>query len=153
MIYFDTCQTPIGVFYITASQDNVLSFLPFLPEKIKDQCLRKQTKIIQEVKNQINAYFKKDLTSFNLPLLIEGSDFEKKVFRQILQIDYGKQKSYKEIAKAISNPLSYRAVGNACNKNHFCIIIPCHRVVSCKNLGGYAFGLEKKIFLLNFESS
>ncbi|WP_104697545.1 MULTISPECIES: methylated-DNA--[protein]-cysteine S-methyltransferase [unclassified Helicobacter] len=149
MIYFDTCQTPIGDFDITILQDKIVSFLPSTPQS----CEQRQTKLTQEVKKQVNAYFKGDLKEFILPLLIKGSDFKKKVLTQILQIEYGEQKSYKEIAREIANPLSYRAVGNACNQNDFCIIIPCHRVVSSHGIGGYALGLDKKIFLLKLEGS
>jgi len=87
--------------------------------------------------------------------MIHSSNFEKLVFEQIDQIPYGETRSYKDIAKAIGRPKSYRAVANACGKNPIPIARPCHRVIcSDGNIGGYsaAGGIILKKNLLKIES-
>ncbi len=82
-----------------------------------------------------------------------GTDFQINVWKTLLSIKFGETKSYLDIARLINNPFSYRAVGNANNKNPISIIIPCHRVVANDgSLGGYGGGLEIKKNLLNLES-
>lgn len=104
------------------------------------------------VATQINEYFNKKRKIFNIPLLITGTDFQQKVYRALLNIDYGDTKSYKEIAIEINNPKAYRAVGMANHYNPIALIIPCHRVIASSNkIGGYAYGLEMKSKLLNLE--
>lgn len=104
------------------------------------------------VANQIFQYFNKERTSFDVPLLINATPFQEKVYKALLQIPYGETRSYKDIAISINHPKAYRAVGSANNKNPIPIIIPCHRVIgSNSNLIGYAYGLEMKKKLLNLE--
>lgn len=104
------------------------------------------------VANQIDEYFKKKRKVFNIPLLITGTVFQKKVYNALLNIAYGQTKSYKEIAIEIDNPKAYRAVGMANHNNPIALIIPCHRVIASSNkIGGYAYGLEMKNRLLNLE--
>ena len=79
-----------------------------------------------------------------------GTDFQIKVWNEIKKIPKGSTLTYKELAKKINKPKAYRAVANACGKNPYPIIIPCHRVVGSNgNIGGYSDegGVEKKIFL------
>lgn len=84
---------------------------------------------------------------------MQGTDFQKKVWNELLKIPYGKTCSYLDIAKALGNKLSIRAVGNANGKNPVSIIIPCHRVIgSDGNLVGYGGGLWRKKWLLDFEN-
>lgn len=84
-----------------------------------------------------------------------GTDFQIKVWKEIKKIPKGSTLTYKELAKKINKPKSYRAVANACGKNPYPIIIPCHRVIGSNgNIGGYSGkgGVEKKIFLLKSEN-
>lgn len=106
------------------------------------------------VYNRINQYFMLERRSFDIPLLINATEFQTKVYKALLNIPYGHTKSYKEIAQEIGNPKAYRAVGNANNKNPIPLIIPCHRVIgSNHSLTGYAYGLDMKKRLLELESS
>ena len=78
--------------------------------------------------------------------------FDERVWEKLKKIPRGKVATYKQIAVAINNPLSSRAVGNACNRNPFSPKVPCHRVVKFSGeIGGYAGGTKKKIFLLKKE--
>ena len=87
-------------------------------------------------------------------LHIQKEIFQKKVWKELQKIQYGKTKSYSEIAVAIGNRNAQRAIGSACNKNPIMIIIPCHRVIS-KNgkLGGFVYGNSVKQKLLEIENS
>ena len=89
---------------------------------------------------------------FDLPLKVEGTAFQKKVWQALCSIPYGETRSYKEIAIQIGNERACRAVGMANNKNPIGILIPCHRVIGTNHkLVGYAGGLDKKEFLLKLE--
>jgi methylated-DNA-[protein]-cysteine S-methyltransferase len=102
--------------------------------------------------DQLVEYFAGKRKEFELPVSFIGTDFEIKVWRQLLKIPYGKTMSYQDVAKKIKNPKAVRAVGGASGRNMLPIIIPCHRVINASGkLGGYAGGLEIKQYLLNLE--
>lgn len=100
---------------------------------------------------QLKEYFKGKRSKFSILLKMEGTEFQKKVWEEITKIPYGKTVSYKELAKKINAPYSYRAVANACGANKIPIVIPCHRVVASNGFGGYSAGLELKKYLLELE--
>jgi len=101
---------------------------------------------------QLNAYFDSRLTSFELPLSLGGTDFQRGVWAQLQKISYGSTASYGQIAAAIDKPKAARAVGMANNKNPLPIIIPCHRVIGSNGaLTGFAGGLDAKRWLLRHE--
>ena len=101
---------------------------------------------------QMREYLSGTRTQFDLPLLIEGTPFQKKCWKALTKIPYGKTISYKEQAKSFGNEKAVRAVGSANGKNRFPIIIPCHRVIASDGtLGGYSGGLNVKIKLLKIE--
>lgn len=112
----------------------------------------KENELIKECYCQLDEYFQGKRFHFELPLYLYGTEFQKKVWRTLMMIPYGKTCSYLDIAVAIDNEKAVRAVGNANNKNKLPIVIPCHRVIG-KNgkLVGYAGGLEKKEKLLELE--
>ena len=111
-----------------------------------------ETPLIKETSKQLFEYFSGKRQYFNVPILIEGTEFQKKVWNVLMTIPYGKTVCYGDIAKQIGQPKASRAVGGANNKNRIPIIIPCHRVIGTSGkLVGYADGLEKKEFLLNLE--
>ena len=102
--------------------------------------------------NEINEYILGKRKSFDIPFKLNGSEFQMKVWNQLLNIPYGEKTTYKEIAKSIGNEKAFRAVGMANNKNPLLIIVPCHRVIgSSGDLVGYAGGMEMKMDLLNIE--
>ena len=110
--------------------------------------------VIDIAAEQLDEYFSGKRKKFNLPVKIKGTDFQKAVYNCLLEIPYGKTKSYKEIADIIGHKNAYRAVGSACNKNKILIVIPCHRVIaSNKGLAGFALGLDIKKQLLKLEGA
>ena len=108
--------------------------------------------LLLEAKRQLEEYFRKERWSFSLPMNPKGTEFQKKVWRELLKIPYGQTSTYGEIAVKIGSPRGARSVGSACNKNPLAIVIPCHRVLG-KNgeLVGYASVLDIKAKLWNWK--
>jgi O-6-methylguanine DNA methyltransferase len=91
--------------------------------------------------------------SFEVEILeLGGTEFQQKVWLEMMKIPFGQTRSYKQIAAAIGRPRAYRAVANACGRNPFPIIIPCHRVVATGGIGGFSLGLALKKQLLKLEA-
>lgn len=102
--------------------------------------------------SEISDYFLGNTTKFTVALDLIGTDFQKQVWKALMEIPYGETTSYKEIANKINNPNAMRAVGMANNKNKVPIIIPCHRVIGADGgLVGYGGGLHIKEKLLQLE--
>lgn len=105
-----------------------------------------------EVDAQLEDFLTGKRTDFDLPLLLLGTDFQKKVWSELTRIPYGKTRSYKEIAERIGHPKAVRAVGNANNRNPLPLVFPCHRVIGTNgSLTGYGGGIELKRLLLDLE--
>ncbi|MDO6759812.1 methylated-DNA--[protein]-cysteine S-methyltransferase [Tamlana sp. 2_MG-2023] len=108
---------------------------------------------LQDCVMQLRAYFKGELKNFDLNLNPAGTDFQKKVWKQLEQIPYGKSISYLELSKQLGDVKAIRAVASANGKNPIWLVVPCHRVIgSDGSLTGYAGGLHRKQWLLNHES-
>ena len=121
-------------------------------EEMAKNSIQKETSLIKNTKQQLDEYFAGKRKKFDIPIKLEGTDFQIKVWKELLKIPYGETCSYLDIAKRIGNPKSSRAVGMANNKNKIIIIVPCHRVIgSNKKLVGYACGLDVKEKLLELE--
>ena len=102
--------------------------------------------------NGLDAYFRLERKSFDVPLLTVGTDFQKQVWDALQEIPYGKTCSYGELAERIGQPKAVRAVANANGANAISLFIPCHRIIgSDYSLTGYGGGLEAKKFLLELE--
>ena len=148
LFYYDT---EIGRVCI-GEEDNYITNLYFGDERGIKSFEVKETLLIKEAKKQLDEYFAGDRKSFDLPLKALGTEFQEKVWKELLEIPYGETKSYGKIAARIGIPKGPRAVGLANNRNPISIFIPCHRVIG-KNgkLVGYGGGLDVKEFLLNLE--
>lgn len=110
--------------------------------------------LLEEAILQLEAYFK-GAKVFNLPLQIEGSDFEKKVYESLCKVPFGHKVSYKTLAALAGSPNAYRAVGSTMAKNRFVIVVPCHRVIKEDgSLGNYSSpqGVKTKEWLLQHEA-
>ncbi|MDR0831368.1 MAG: methylated-DNA--[protein]-cysteine S-methyltransferase [Bacillales bacterium] len=139
-------QSKVGKLEII-SKDGYLLALNLSNEPLNET----DSPFVKEIEKQISEYFKGQRKTFDLLILLEGTDFQKKVWQALLNIPYGTTKTYKEIAIEVGSAKGSRAVGRACHKNKLMIIVPCHRVIgSDKSLTGYAGGLEikKKLLLL-----
>jgi methylated-DNA-[protein]-cysteine S-methyltransferase len=110
--------------------------------------------IINRCKQQLDQYFIGKRDSFDFPIELNGTDFQKTVWQELRKIPLGTLVSYKDIAESIGNPKAVRAVGNANNNNSIPIIIPCHRVVGNDGkMVGYAGGLWRKEWLIKHEKA
>jgi methylated-DNA-[protein]-cysteine S-methyltransferase len=110
--------------------------------------------ILTEAVCQLRAYFGGALREFCLPLDIEGTDFQKRVWRQVAAIPYGETRSYLQISTALGSPGAVRAVGAANGANPVPIVVPCHRVIGAHGkLVGYGGGLAMKRRLLELEGA
>ena len=150
MIYQKIVKTPIGDICILEENDKIIG-LTLDNEKY---CYKeKNTEILNETEKQLNEYFCGKRKNFNVPINPKGTEFQKQVWNELLKIPYGQTVTYKQIAQKIEKPNASRAVGMANHNNPIAIIVPCHTVVGSNNkLVGYAFGLEKKQFLLDLEN-
>jgi methylated-DNA-[protein]-cysteine S-methyltransferase len=135
-----------------AEEDGAICRVCFGAEKKLDEFNEKETPLIKKTANQLDEYFSKKLKKFDIPIELDGTDFQKKVWNALQNIPYGETCSYGEIAAGTGNPKASRAVGMANNRNPVPIIVPCHRVIGHDgNLTGYAGGLDLKQALLELE--
>jgi methylated-DNA-[protein]-cysteine S-methyltransferase len=144
-------NSPVGFLDITASENGVRSIF-FSENKVEHNDIT--TPLLSNVITQLQEFFAGSRTSFDLPLDPQGTDFQKRVWNDLLTIPFGKTVSYLEIARRLGDVNAVRAVGLANGKNPISIIVPCHRVIGSNGkLVGYGGGLWRKEWLLNFESS
>lgn len=150
--------SPLGALLLR-ERDGFLTECAFLEEEAAGSAIpvartsaEAPTPLLRRAWNQLAEYFAGRRKEFDLPLAPEGTPFQHTVWKKLLDIPYGATATYGEIAAATGNPKASRAVGSANGRNPICIIIPCHRVIgSGGKLTGYAFGLERKTFLLELE--
>ena len=110
--------------------------------------------LLMEAARQLQAYFAGQLREFQLPLDVQGTDFQKRVWGQVVAIPYGETRSYLQISTALGSPGAVRAVGAANGANPVPIVVPCHRVIGAKgSLVGYGGGLAMKKRLLELEGA
>lgn len=143
-------ETPIGRLKITASEKGITSV--GISEEEGTHLEGTSGELVEKGKQELEEYFQGKRKTFDLPLQMEGTDYEKKVWQQLMRIPYGETRTYRETAAACGNDKASRAVGSANHHNRILILIPCHRVISSDgSLGGYAAGLEAKKYLLEME--
>ncbi|MCL1982289.1 MAG: methylated-DNA--[protein]-cysteine S-methyltransferase [Clostridiales bacterium] len=148
LYYYDSPVGKIGI----AEEDGAVTDLFFKGEAVPQGAQLEETALLKEAGKQIAEYFGKKRKAFDLPLKLEGTEFQKRDWQELLKIPYGETRSYGELAKALGIPKGARAVGLANNRNRISIIVPCHRVVGADGkLVGYGGGLPIKEFLLNLE--
>ena len=124
-----------------------------LQKGLKAEYVEESSEVIVETMKQLDAYFANERKTFDIPLLMVGTDFQKSVWEGLLKIPYGKTASYLELAKSIGNEKAVRAVASANGANAISLLIPCHRIIgSDGSLTGYAGGLDVKKKLLEIEN-
>lgn len=165
IIITTTFSTPLGEMFAAASKKGIIMLCFFTPFYIeaKIDTLKKTLdadvipangEIFDVLKIQLEEYFNKKRTTFEIPLQLIGSPFQIKCWKALLNIPYGKTISYKEQALNIQHEKAYRAVANANSQNMIAILVPCHRVITSNgSIGGYNGGIEKKEFLLKVEDT
>ncbi|MBC2850713.1 methylated-DNA--[protein]-cysteine S-methyltransferase [Cetobacterium sp. 8H] len=147
--YFYVFETRFGLLKIE-SNDEYVTAIEFNNPISNNQYQLNDT--IKSAFLELNEFFEGKRKSFSFPIKLNGTEFQKSVWNELMKIPYGETRTYKEIAISIGNPKACRAVGLANNKNPLPIVVPCHRVIGSKGaLTGYAYGLNMKETLLKLE--
>ncbi len=119
---------------------------------LKADFVEMEDDIIRQTKQQIDEYLAGERNQFDLPILTVGTKFQKQVWQELLNIDYGETISYLDLATRINKSKAVRAVASAVGANAISLVIPCHRIIQTSGgLGGYAGGLTAKKKLLEIE--
>jgi methylated-DNA-[protein]-cysteine S-methyltransferase len=150
-------MSPIGDLTLVATQESIVALVwrtqghgrvPFEAAQVKPRHVR-----LREASRQLDEYFSGKRRAFDLPLEFRGTDFQRSVWKTLLEIPYGETRSYGQIAAQIGNPSAVRAVGAANGRNPISIIAPCHRVIGLGGaLTGFGGGLDAKAYLLSLEA-
>ncbi|MDN3640119.1 methylated-DNA--[protein]-cysteine S-methyltransferase [Simiduia curdlanivorans] len=146
---YNHLATPIGNLWVGAQDDGVaeIVFRDGASEAVNSP-------LLCEAIDQLQGYFAGKLTQFHFPMAPVGTDFQRAVWRALLDVQYADTCSYSDIASAIKNPKAVRAVGAANGRNPIAIVVPCHRVIGANgSLTGYNGGLHRKQWLLAHEAN
>ncbi len=158
-ISYQKMKTSMGDIHIAADDSNLLAvtYANNNWQRIKTglgEVRNKRNAITKETAKQLQEYFAKERTEFDLPITFSGTEFQKQTWQALLTIPYGETRSYSEQAALIGRPKAVRAVGGTNGLNPIGIIVPCHRVIGKSGkLTGYAGGIKIKEFLLRLEGS
>ena len=143
-------NSPLGFVLIEGNEEGISKISVTSDETILSETI---SDLFDDVVTQLNEYFQGNRTDFQFKMNPIGTDFQKKVWEELLKIPFGKTVSYQEVTNNLGDPKAIRAVANANGKNPLWIVIPCHRVIgSDGSLTGYAGGLWRKKWLLDHEN-
>lgn len=158
-LYYSRMHSPVGDLVIGVSEEG-LAIIEFdrgeFPKSKLAQSAHwaESEERVRPIVRQLEEYFAGKRTEFTMPLDLRGTEFQRKCWKALLKIPYGKTRSYAQIARAVGCPQGFRAVGMANHDNPVPIIVPCHRVLASDGtLGGYGGGLEMKRRLLELEGA
>jgi methylated-DNA-[protein]-cysteine S-methyltransferase len=144
-------ETPIGRLVLESDGDVLIGV--WLPHERRHA--RRDAEdvppVLKETATQLEEYFAGERTEFDLPMELDGTDFQREVWTELTRIPYGETISYGELARRVGRPNGPRAVGQANGRNPVPIIVPCHRVLASDGIGGYGGGLKVKRALLALE--
>ncbi len=154
--FVTTVESPVGQLTLEARHGCLVGLHleeqrhPFVPPTAS----RVDDADFDDVRAQLDEYFAGERTTFDVPLRLEGTEFQQRVWDALCAIPYGETISYGELARRVGNPKASRAVGSANGRNPVAIIVPCHRVIAADGtLGGYGGGLGRKTVLLDLEAA
>ena len=156
-LFYKEIKSPVGKLKLVASSKALVAVLweQERPNRVKLSTMNLDPRhpILIEAERQLSEYFTGERIQFDLPLQLDGTEFQKKVWQALRDIPFGKTKSYLDLARAVGSPHASRAVGAANGKNPLSIVVPCHRVIGADGtLTGFAGGLATKAALLAFEA-
>ena len=142
-----TIETPFGPVHAAVNAEGALTELKFGPSEGNGNRAGNSA-----VARQLSEYFAGKRKTFELPLAPDGTEFQKRVWAELARIPFGETISYAELARRVGSDGAARAVGRANATNPIAIVVPCHRVIGADgSLTGYAYGVEMKRSLLDFE--
>jgi len=155
---FQKMNSPAGTLYLVAKDERLHAVL-FDAQWAKLQTrfaglTERATPVLRDARWQLAEYFAGRRRIFDLPLALDGTDFQKRVWQALGGIPFGQTRTYAQQAAAAQAPRAVRAVGRTNGLNRLCIVLPCHRVVGADGaLTGYAGGLKAKKALLDLEAA
>jgi methylated-DNA-[protein]-cysteine S-methyltransferase len=142
-------KTPLGIAAITGDENGIKS-ISVLDEGSVSADI---PIVLQDAVSQLNDYFERKRTDFDFKLNPKGTEFQQKVWKALLEVPYGKTRTYLEQSKILGDVKAIRAVASANGKNPLWIVVPCHRIIGTDgSLTGYAGGLWRKKWLLEHEN-
>lgn len=163
VILINRLTTPLGPMFVCATEKGIC-LLEFTERKMLETEFRDLQRLLKaeiligenahgkQLKKELTEYFEGKRQHFEVPLHTPGTDFQNQVWQALLQVPYGQTASYQAQAGKIGNPKAVRAVASANGSNRIAIVVPCHRIIAKDgNLTGYAGGLERKKWLIDFE--
>jgi len=163
MQYINHYQSDIGGITLASDGQNItglwLDGQKYFPYMLLEKALPEDLPVFETAKKWLDIYFSGVEPDFQIPIHLEGTDFQMCVWEMLCTIPYGETTTYGAIAKQIAHDrgiskMSSQAVGNAIGRNPVSVIVPCHRVIGAKgNLTGYAGGIERKAELLKIEQN
>lgn len=146
-MFFENLDTPIGSLCIEANETDIVAI------RFRS-CDERPNILTASCCKQLKEYFSGLRREFDLPLALEGTNFQRRVWLSLLRIRFAETRSYTQLAEMIGNPRAQRAVGGANHLNKLPILVPCHRVIGKDGkLVGYAGGLDIKSWLLAHEKA
>ncbi len=160
MLCYDTFACPICPILVAVDEAGSIVRVEFLTDTSMEDLLARlgSSSLVRDAQRtaparaQLQEYFAGKRRAFNLPLSVSGTDFQRRVWRELRDIPYGETRTYGQVAASIGQPKASRAAGHACGANRIPVIIPCHRVIGASGaLTGFAGGLAVKRFLLRLE--
>jgi len=150
--YYTYYESPLGLIKIGGT-DSYITELSFLDNSNQlEYGIPGVSDLLHQCTEQLIEYFQGRRKVFEIPVHQEGTEFQKNVWNELLQIPFGKTMSYLDLSKQIGDPKAVRAVANSNGKNKIMLLVPCHRVIGTdRTLVGYAGGMQRKKWLLQHE--
>lgn len=150
----NTIESPIGIISVGV-ENGGLTWLTLGENRPCTTCVTiADREVMRQAMSEIASYFAGSLKQFSVPLGARGTAFQHQVWSELVQIPFGSTTTYGALAKKLGDPNLSRAVGSANGSNPIALIVPCHRVIGSNgHLTGFAGGIERKKWLLDFESS
>jgi methylated-DNA-[protein]-cysteine S-methyltransferase len=157
-VYYSNYLSPVGELLLTASGGMLTGLNMALqggkPAPSPKPEWRRDDSALRFAREQLDAYFEGELETFDVPLSMAGTPFQKQVWQGLREIPYGTTISYAELARRVGRAGASRAVGSANGRNPIGIVVPCHRVIAADGtLGGYGGGLDRKEWLISHEAA
>jgi methylated-DNA-[protein]-cysteine S-methyltransferase len=153
MMAYARVESPIGPLLLQSDGTALIGlYMDPPPDGLQDGAGDATVGPLPQAARQLDEYFTGRRREFDLPLRLDGTDFQRRVWNVLLEIPYGATWSYGDLARRIGNPKASRAVGLANGRNPLSILVPCHRVIGADgSLTGYGGGLQRKRWLLAHE--
>lgn len=150
--FYTYYKSPVGLLKIGGTKDYISEII-FVEKSDETITVAGDNTMLNQCTEELIEYFNGKRVSFTIPVHQKGTDFQSRVWGELLNIKYGRTISYMDLAKRLGDVNCIRAAAGSNGKNHVCIVIPCHRVIgSNQSLTGYSGGLWRKKWLLDLEN-